>query len=262
MTITANGTEFETSFEGPEGAPVVTMSHSLCCDLSAWDELAGDLKKDHRVLRYSLRGHGKSAPVPGPYDFRMLAADVAAIQDAYGVTESHFVGLSIGGMIAQEFALNYPERTLNLVISSSLCALPDGAAALWPERIRLAAEEGLAATVDPTMSRWFVEGSLGDRPELDARVRKMIVETSVEGYIGCCHAIAGIDLKDRIPAIRAKALVIVGREDMGTPLSSSELIHRQIEGSKLVVIDNAAHQLAIDKPEEFNRHVRTHLASV
>ena len=79
MTITANGIEFETSFEGPEDAPVVTMSHSLCCDLTAWDELAEDLKKDHRVLRYSLRGHGKSAPTPGPYDFGMLAADVASI---------------------------------------------------------------------------------------------------------------------------------------------------------------------------------------
>jgi 3-oxoadipate enol-lactonase len=262
MTITANGIEFETSFEGPEGAPVVTMSHSLCCDLSAWDELAEDLKKDYRVLRYSLRGHGKSEAVEGPYNFKMLADDVAAIQDAYGVTESHFVGLSIGGMIAQEFALRYPDRTTSLVISSSLCALPDGAAALWPERIRLASEEGLEATVEPTMSRWFVEGSLEGRPELDARVRKMIVDTSIDGYVGCCHAIAGIDLKDRIPAIKKKTLVIVGREDMGTPLASSELIHRQIEGSKLVVIDNAAHQLAIDKPEEFNKNVRAHLASV
>ncbi|MBO0333736.1 alpha/beta fold hydrolase [Sneathiella sp. CAU 1612] len=262
MTTTANGIEFETSFEGPDGAPVVTLSHSLCCDLSAWDELAEDLRKDYRVLRYSLRGHGKSAATPGPYDFKLLAADVAAIQDAHGVTKSHFIGLSIGGMIAQEFALTYPERTSSLVISSSLCALPDGAAALWPERIRLAAEEGLAATVDGSMARWFVEGSLDDRPELEARVRKMILETSVEGYIGCCHAIAGINLKDRIPAIGAKTMVIVGREDMGTPLSSSELIHRQIEGSRLVVIDNAAHQLAMDKPEEFNRHVRAHLSSV
>ncbi|WP_340149595.1 alpha/beta fold hydrolase [uncultured Sneathiella sp.] len=262
MTITANGIEFETSFEGPEDAPVVTMSHSLCCDLTAWDELAEDLKKDHRVLRYSLRGHGKSAPTPGPYDFGMLAADVASIQNVYGVTKSHFVGLSIGGMIAQEFALRYPDRVDRLVISSSLCALPDGAAALWPERIRLAAEQGLAATVEPTMSRWFVEGSLDNRPELDARVRKMIVDTSVEGYIGCCHAIAGIDLKDRIPAIKNKTLVIVGREDMGTPLSSSELIHRQIEGSRLVVVDNAAHQLAMDKPDIFNAEVRKHLAEV
>ena len=90
----------------------------------------------------------------------------------------------------------------------------------------------------------------------------MIVDTSIDGYVGCCHAIAGIDLKDRIPAINKKTLVIVGREDMGTPLASSELIHRQIEGSKLVVIDNAAHQLAIDKPEEFNQNVRAHLASV
>ncbi|MAL78317.1 MAG: 3-oxoadipate enol-lactonase [Sneathiella sp.] len=261
MIITANGNQFDTRLEGPEGAPVVIMSHSLCCDLGAWDELAEDLKKEYRVLRYSLRGHGKSAATPGPYDFALLAADMTAIQEHYGITESHIVGLSIGGMIAQEFALRYPDRVKSLVISSSMCALPDGAAALWPERIRLAAEEGLAATVDASMSRWFVEGSLKDRPEIEARIRKMILETSVEGYVGCCHAIAGIDLKDRIPAIKVPTLVIVGREDMGTPVSSSELIHRQIEGSRLVVVDNAAHQLAVDKPGIFNAEVCKHLAT-
>ena len=262
MQITANGIEFETSFEGPDDAPVVTMSHSLCCDLSAWDELSEDLKKDYRVLRYSLRGRGKSEPSPGPYDFKLLAADMAALQDAYGVTESHIVGLSIGGMIAQEFALTYPERMLGLVISSSLCTLPDGAAALWPERIRNVTEQGIEVAVEDSMSRWFVEGSLKDRPELDARVCKMIRDTSVEGYVGCSHAIAGIDLKDRISAIKAKTLVIVGREDMGTPVSSSELINRQIEGSKLVIVENAAHQLAVDKPDIFNAEVRKHLSSV
>ena len=260
MKVMANGVELDTRLEGPKDAPVVTLSHSLCCDLTAWDELAADLMKDYRVLRYSLRGHGKSASTPGPYDFKLLAGDVAAIQDIYGIAKSHFVGLSIGGMIGQEFALQYPERMLSLVISSSLCALPDGAAALCPERIRSASEQGIASLVDSTMERWFVAGSLDNRPELDARVRKMFLETSIEGYVGCSHAIAGIDLKDRIPAIKAPTLILVGREDMGTPVSSSELIHRQIEGSKLIVVDNAAHQLAMDKPEIFNAEVRKHLA--
>ncbi|MEX1036471.1 MAG: alpha/beta fold hydrolase [Sneathiella sp.] len=262
MKVTANGAEFDTRLDGPDGAPVVTLSHSLCCDLGAWDELAEDLKSDYRVLRYSLRGHGDSSATPGPYDFKLLADDMAAIQDACGITKSHVIGLSIGGMIAQQYALNYPDRVLSLVISSSLCALPDGAAALWPERIRSVSEQGIEATVDGSMDRWFVKGSLDNRPELDARVRKMIRETSVDGYVGCCHAIAGIDLKDRIPAIKVPTLVIVGREDMGTPPSSSELIQRQIEGSNLVVVDNAAHQLAMDKPKIFNAEVRRHLAAV
>tara|TARA_R110002095_G_scaffold76607_2_gene65515 strand:- start:4562 stop:5353 length:792 start_codon:yes stop_codon:yes gene_type:complete len=262
MKVTANGTEFDTRLEGPDGAPVVTLSHSLCCDLSAWDELAEDLKADYRVLRYSLRGHGNSGATLGPYDFKLLADDMAAIQDAYGITKSHVIGLSIGGMIAQEYALSFPDRILSLVISSSLCALPDGAAALWPERIRMVSEQGIEATVDGSMDRWFVPGSLEGRSALDARVRQMIRETSVDGYVGCSHAIAGIDLKDRVTAISVPTLVIVGREDMGTPLSSSELIHRQIEGSKLVVVDNAAHQLAMDKPDIFNAEVRKHLAAV
>lgn len=261
MIINANGTEFDTRLEGPEGAPVVTLSHSLCCDLTAWDELAEDLKSDYRVLRYSLRGHGRSGATPGPYDFKLLAADVAAIQDQYGITEGHFIGLSIGGMIGQEFTLTYPERVKSLVISSSLCALPDGAAALWPERIRSVQENGIQEQEDASMARWFVAEALAANPALEARVRKMIRETSVEGYVGCCHAIAGIDMAGRNQAITAPTLVIVGRDDQGTPVSSSELIHSYIRGSELVVVDNASHQLAMEKPQEFNAHMRRHLAA-
>ncbi|WP_373088530.1 alpha/beta fold hydrolase [Sneathiella sp.] len=260
MKIFANGVEFDTRFEGPEGAPVVTLSHSLCCDLTAWDELAADLSKDYRVLRYSLRGHGESEATPGAYDFALLAKDMAAIQDYYGVTKSQIVGLSIGGMIAQEFALRYPERVLGLVISSSLCALLDGVAALWPKRIRQAQEKGMESHVQGSMERWLTRESLENNPELDARIRKMIRETSVEGYVGCAQAIAGIDLSGRIGDITAKTLVIVGREDEGTPVSASELIHRQIDGSKLVIVENASHQLAMERPELFNAHVRAHLA--
>lgn len=262
MMITANGNSFDTRLKGPEGAPVITLGHSLCCDLGAWDELAADLSKDYQVLRYSLRGHGKSAASAPPYTMALLADDLAAILDHYGIAKSHILGLSIGGMIGQEFALRYPNRVLSLIISSSMCALPEGSEALWPERIRLAKEEGLQATVETSMSRWFVAGSLDKRPELDARVRRMIVETSVDGYVGCCHAIAGLDLKDRISAIDAKTLILVGSEDASTTPSAAEQIRNRIRGSRLVVVDNAAHQLALEKPEIFRTEVRRHLAEV
>ena len=260
MLVTVNGVDLDTRLEGPENAPVVTLSHSLCCDLTAWDELADELKHEYRVLRYSLRGHGKSGSLPGPYTFRMLASDVAAIQDHYDIKTSHFVGLSIGGMIGQKFALMYPERMKSLVISSSLCELPEGAAALWPERIQEVQENGIEAQVDSSMERWFLEGALTYRPDLDARVREMILSTSVDGYVGCSQAIAAIDLADQIPAIQASTLVIVGREDMGTPVACSELIHRQIEDSKMVILEGASHQAAMEKPDEFNAYIRVHLA--
>lgn len=262
MIITANGNRFDTLLEGPADAPAIALGHSLSCDLGAWDELAADLSKDYRVLRYSLRGHGKSVVTPPPYTMALLADDLAAILDHYGIRESHILGLSIGGMIAQEFALRYPDRVLSFVISSSMCVLPEGAAELWPERIRIAKEEGLVSTVEATLARWFVPGSLERRPEVAERVRRMIAGTSVDGYVGCCHAIAGLDLKDRIGAIKAKTLVLVGRDDPGTPPSAAEEIHRRIMGSRLVVIDNASHQLALEQPELFRDEVRRHLAGV
>ncbi|MCC2097707.1 MAG: alpha/beta fold hydrolase, partial [Hyphomicrobiales bacterium] len=99
MEIKSNGATFNCVIEGKEGAPWITFSHALANNLTLWDDAVSVLKDRFHILRYDHRGHGRSEPVPGPYTFPMLIDDVLGIWDALGIKESHWVGLSIGGMI-------------------------------------------------------------------------------------------------------------------------------------------------------------------
>ncbi|MCG8490024.1 MAG: alpha/beta fold hydrolase [Sneathiellales bacterium] len=252
MIVTINSIEFHVEFDGPEDAPVVILSHSLATNLNAWDRTVPALVKDFRVLRYSMRGHGKTSAPESPYSLSDLASDIAAIMDHFNIEKAHLVGLSIGGMIAQTFALEHADRLNRLVVSSSLCELPEGGEALWVERIRDGEKSGIEAMVEPTIERWFIEETRSSDPDLLDFTRGLIRETELKGYIGCCHGISKLALKERLPHVKAETLVIVGDQDMGTPVAASEVIASQIPGAKLTVIEQASHQAALEQPEAFN----------
>lgn len=259
MIVTINNIEFHVEFDGPEDAPVVILSHSLATNLKAWDRTVPALSKDFRVLRYSMRGHGKTSAPERPYSLSGLASDIAAIMDHFNIAKAHLVGLSIGGMIAQTFAIEHAERLNKLVVSSSLCELPDGGEALWAERIRDAEKAGVEALVEPTIDRWFVDETKSSDPELLDFTRSLIREMDLEGYLGCCHGISKLALKERLPQVKAETLVIVGEGDMGTPVAASEVIAGGIPGAKFTVIEQASHQVALEQPDAFNSAILSFL---
>ncbi|MBL4906868.1 MAG: alpha/beta fold hydrolase [Sneathiella sp.] len=255
MLTKINDILFDVELDGPENAPAVTLSHSLSTNLRAWDDLVEMLLPKYRVLRYSMRGHGKSEPVSGPYSLKGLVGDIAAIQDYFGISKSHFVGLSIGGMIAQAYALEFPARLKKLVISSSLCRLSESAEAMWKKRIKAIEKSGIEAIVEPTIKRWFAEETRKAAHPVIDRTRAFIRETSEEGYVGCCQAISKLNLFDRLKQITAPTLVIVGQDDKGTPVAASEIIHHQIPNSELLIVNKASHQVAMEQPKIFNSAV-------
>ncbi|HEX7786531.1 MAG TPA: alpha/beta fold hydrolase, partial [Methylomirabilota bacterium] len=112
MKLQANGIDINYEIEG-EG-PVVTFSHSLACNLSMWDEQVRALAGRYRVLRYDTRGHGGTSAPAGAYTLDQLCEDVKALLDALGIRETHFVGLSMGGMVGQVFALKHPAMVQSL----------------------------------------------------------------------------------------------------------------------------------------------------
>jgi pimeloyl-ACP methyl ester carboxylesterase len=171
MEVLANGTRIHYQVSGQDG-PWVVLSHSLACELSMWDEQVRLLEGRYRVLRYDTRGHGGSEPPTGACTLEQLAADALGLMDAVGVARAHFVGLSMGGMIAQSAALAQPERFLSLVLADTTSRYPAEFAAVWEARIKLAREGGMEAHVAPTMQRWFTPGfaerasqrAFGERP--------------------------------------------------------------------------------------------------
>jgi 3-oxoadipate enol-lactonase len=239
--------------------PVVMLGASLGTDLSLWDDLAADLARDHRVVRFDTRGHGLSPTPEGGYTVEGLAADVVALADELGVDRFAYVGLSLGGAIGQVLALAHPQRLTSLVLA---CTAPVfGEPSTWRERAGLVRREGLDSLVEPTFARWFTDDFRASHPDDVARVREMFVATPREGYAGCCEALSTYDVADRLGRIGVPTRVVAGSEDPGTPPEVGRSMVAAIRDADLVVIEGAAHIANLARPADFRSAVRGHLAA-
>lgn len=243
----------ETHYErnGPAGAPVVTFSHSLFANVSMWDPQL-DAVRDYDVLRYDTRGHGGTPPTQGEYDFEMLADDACRLLDRLEIDATHFVGLSMGGMIGQALAIDHPDRILSLVLCDTRGHTPAERKPRRADRIELARREGVEPMVEGCITNWFSERFARENPDTMDRVRAMIRGTSVDGLIGCSYAINAQNHTPRLHEVRVPSLIIVGEDDPGTPVSESEAMHALIPDSELVVLPEARHLSNVERPEEFN----------
>jgi 3-oxoadipate enol-lactonase len=250
MKAKTNGINLDYSVEGD--GPWLAMSHSLACTARMWDEQMPLLTKRFKVLRFDTRGHGGSDAPAGAYTLEQLAEDVKGLFEALGIRETHWAGLSMGGMIGQTFALKYPGILRSLVLADTSSRIPAEAAPLWADRIKLAEAEGMEPLVQPTLERWFTGPYRAAQPAQMKRVGDMIRATPVPGYVGCCQAIPKLDLTARLKDIRVPALVIVGDQDAGTPPAMAQAIHENLPGSELVVIKDASHLSNIEQSAAFD----------
>ena len=253
MFITANGIRVHYTLNGPAGAPVVMLSHSLATNLAMWEPQVAALAARYRVLRYDTRGHGGTEAPEGPYALDLLAEDARALLEALEIRRGHFVGLSMGGMIGQTLALAHPEMLRSLCLCDTACRIPAEARPVWDERIRVAAAQGMEPHVEPTIGRWFTPAFLAGHPEIGDPVRAMIRRTPPQGYIGCCRAIQRLELADQIGRIGLPTLVVVGEEDPGTPVAAARAIHERIAGSELTILPSASHLSNMEQPAAFNQ---------
>jgi 3-oxoadipate enol-lactonase len=260
MNIGANGIRMHYTLDGPGGAPVVTLSHSLATDLSMWDPQMDALRRRYRVLRYDTRGHGGTDAPAGAYSLEQLADDARALLRELGIAKTHWCGLSMGGMIGQTLALADPALFASLALCDTSSRIPAEARPLWADRIQTASTRGMDALVEPTLGRWFTAPFRERRKDVVDRVATMIRTTPPQGYAGCCHAIAALDLTDRIAAISMPTLVVVGEEDQGTPVAASKVINERIKGSELVVLPSAAHLSNLEQPDAFTAALTRFLA--
>ena len=164
MKINANGIDVNYELTGREGAPVLMLSHSLASSMVMWNPQLDALEPHFKVLRYDMRGHGRSAAPDGAYTLEMLAEDVVALLDALDIDAVHFVGLSIGGMIGQGFALSHADRLESLVLCDTSAVMPAEAQPILQQRIALARQNGMADQVDGILERWFTPTYLRANP--------------------------------------------------------------------------------------------------
>jgi len=255
-----NGVEIACRFDGPEGAHVVMISNSLMSDHTMWDITIPALTDRYRVLRYDTRGHGRSGVTPGPYSIAMLADDAIGLIDQLGIQRVHFVGLSMGGMIAQQIGARFPDRVYSLSLCDTASEMPPRS--VWEERFAIALKQGLEGLVDSTLQRWFTATFIAHDPQSVEKVRRMILRTPVEGYIACGSAVRDMAQTTMLLQVKAPTLILVGRQDPSCTVDQSTVIHRMIDGSEMIVLENAAHLSNIEQSRVFNSTLRAFIDRV
>ena len=255
MLLPLDGRKIAYDLVGPDSAPVVCMTHSLASDGGMWaEQVPALLSGGFRVLRIDMRGHGGSDPVAGDYTMNQLADDVAHVLDALRIAKVHYVGLSIGGMLGQAFALEHTSKLLSAMWCDTLPSSPTGAAAAWAERMATVRQaNSLAPLADSTVERWFTDAFKPRNPGRWQQIRDTVVGTTPAGYLGCSAGIQSFDFVARLPTLRLPVLVVCGADDPGTPASENRRLAGLVQGGRYEEIANARHFPNVEHPETFNR---------
>ena len=252
MKIEVNGVKINYEVSGKTNGPPVVMSHSLGCNLNMWEEQVKALESTYKVIRFDMRGHGLSDAPKGEYSFEMLGEDALGLMNFLDVDKVQFVGLSMGGMIGQYLAIHYPDRIKTLVLCDTGPIMPEETHPIWHQRMDQALEGGLAARAEETFSDWFTPGFVAKNPPALEKVLQQLVSTPIDGYIGCIYALMRLNFIERLSEIKCPTLIIVGKEDQGTPVEVAEIMNQKIENSELVIIPDASHLSSVEQPAVFN----------
>ena len=233
---------------GISGADVLMLSNSLGSNLSMWDKALPIFESRYRVLRYDMRGHGKSSVPAGPYNINQLGADVLSLLDHLGIGRVDFCGLSIGGMLAMWLGIYAPQRVRRLILANTAARI--GTHELWDQRIATAQTAGMSSLALLTLERWFTRSYRDEHHAEMGTIRAMVAATEAKGYVACCRLLRDTDLRSKISDVAAPSLIISGTHDPATPPSDGRAIHAALLNSHYVEL-NASHLSAWERSEEF-----------
>jgi 3-oxoadipate enol-lactonase len=238
--VEREGFRLHYAMSGRNHAPPLLLLHPLGASMDVWAPQLPQLDPYFRVIRYDVRGHGKSELPPGPPDrltMADLAADALAVLDAARLPRAHWCGLSLGGQTAMWAAVHHAARVRRLVLANTGLHLPP--ASNWEERIATVLAQGMGPIADAVAARWFTAGFREREPGIVEKTVAMVRDTQPRGYAEACGALRDTDLREAITAVVAPTLVIAGAQDVATPVDYAEAMIGGIPGA--------------DLPEDFGR---------
>lgn len=225
-----------------------------------WHRTRPKLAAKYRTIALDNRGSGQSDVPEGPYSIALMASDAAAVLDAAGVDSAHVFGLSMGGMIAQEFVLQYPKRVRSLILGCTASGGPNAVRA-EAEVTKLLMARGIPPEEAALAMRPYIydSGTPVERIEEDMAIRRQWFPRP-QGFLAQLQAILAWEAYSRLPQVAAPTLVIHGESDKLVPPGNGKLIASRIPGARLVLLPNASHIFATDQTEAAHRAILEFLA--
>jgi 3-oxoadipate enol-lactonase len=249
-----NGIKIHYAIDGAADAPWVTFVTGIANDLSMWEGQARALAGRYRILRYDLRGQGKTESTPGAYSVELLDQDLIGLWDALKIPKSHLVGLGLGGSLSLGLAIEHSSRLSSLVACCCRASMESDFAVMWHTLFDAVKRNGVESIVEQTAQRWFSEEFKRANPQRLDAVRSMIRATSKDGYLGVVSAFLNLDLEARIHRISTPTLFIGGAEDrIGGPENIMRRLAGKVAGAEYVAVPGAAHIANLQNEGDFNR---------
>jgi 3-oxoadipate enol-lactonase len=246
--------------EGP-GTPLV-LSHALGLDRRMWRQIAPMWRDQRPVLAYDHRGHGQSPKAYEAFTMHDLVADAVQVIAQWGRGPVIFVGLSMGGMVAQGLALQAPQLIKGLVLAHTVARYDDTARAAWQQRINTVMQDGIQGVVDMVLSRYLTADVRASSPELENELRQTLLNNDPLNYANACQAIANVDWWDALPRIKAPTLLIGGAHDVGAPPAAMQALHQRIKGSSFELLARSSHLGPLEQPAAFFSAVQSFIHSL
>lgn len=228
----------------------LVLIHSLALDGSVWTGVVAALGDSADILVVDCRGHGRSDAGDGPYDDGLFADDVAAVMDDCGWPSALVVGCSMGGCVAQAFAVRHRSRTVGLGLIDTTAWYGPEAPEQWRARADKAAAEGLDGLIGFQLSRWFSEQFAQANPEVAERLSSIFVGNDIGAYQKTCAMMGAFDRRNELHDFAGPAAVVVGEDDYATPVAMAEALHRSIPGSTLTVLAAGRHLTPVEQPAQ------------
>ena len=229
------------------GFPLILV-HGLNGDLTGWALVVPEFAKHYRTLALDVRGHGETSKPDQPYSVRGFSEDLLEFLKKKQIPQVHLLGLSMGGAIAQQFALDHPGMIRSLTLVSTFSYIDDHARRAFDGLKKSLARGGYPAFFDEILKLAFTPGFIAANPGPIAELREKRIQVNSPVAIGrATDACMAFNLKDQIAKIILPTLVVSGREDVFTPVHLAEQIHRSIRGSEWKILEGVGHALYIEK---------------
>ena len=248
-----NGIDINYELEG-EGPETLVLINGLADDLESWGFQVPDLlEAGLRVLRFDNRGIGKTDSPEGPYTSRLLADDAKALVDHLGLSDFHLMGVSMGGMISQEYALAYGSDLRSLTLACTYAAPGPFCSRMFAMWADMAQQLGVPFVMRDVTLWAFTVPFFSERPDDAAEFEEAMagLSMSVEAYLSQLNVIQTHDTADRLAAINVPTLVLAGEEDILIPVSLSKSLHQLVPGSSWATVPGG-HASLWEQPAPFN----------
>ncbi|NYF91546.1 3-oxoadipate enol-lactonase [Tunturiibacter empetritectus] len=239
--------------DGPIGAPVLLLSGSLGTTLEMWKFQVEGLQEHYDIIRYDVRGHGKSSTSIRPYSIDDLGGDVVALIEELGIDGIAFCGLSIGGAIGQWLAIHAPKHFRAFILANTAAKI--GTLDAWAKRIAIVEEQGMVIITESVIERWFTSAFREASPQIIANMKRMLRGCDPIGYVAACKALRDMNLCSSVHLIRTPTHILAGEHDLVTTVADATYLKEKIAGSSLAILP-ASHISNVETSSAFNSAVR------